>query len=74
MNYDKVMKSVGKLFNNWINDETLDDHHRGNKVVHQKNMMMAIQQEIKSDFIVLTKDELMEEMQKYHASMEGYEY
>ena len=73
MMFSELMKSVSDMFNDWMNDKTLDHYYQRKKEVLQKEFISCIQREIGSNFIVLTDKELMERQEKFHASMEGYE-
>ena len=74
MEFKKVMESVKKLSNIWMNDKEIIQHFDGNEESIKKGMLECVQNAIESNFIILTQEELMEQNRKYHASMEGYEY
>jgi hypothetical protein len=70
MEFSELMQDVSNMFNNWMNDETILNHY-GDKEALQKEFLSCIQKQIGSDFILLTKDELLKEKEKFHSSMEG---
>lgn len=72
--FNKLMDSVEDFFNKWMEDETIQEYYFGNKQAIQKEFISCIQVAIKSEFIVLTQDELMNENRKFHNSMEGLDY
>ena len=74
MVFSELMKSVSSMFKRWLDDETLDSYYCGNKEALQREFISCIQKEIGSDFVVLTKEELMERMNKWHSSMEGTDW
>lgn len=71
MIFSVLMKEVKSMFNNWVNDKTLDDYYCGNKEVLQKEFISCIQAQIGSDFVVMTKEELHKHRMDWYKSMEG---
>tara|TARA_R100001463_G_scaffold135102_2_gene197992 strand:+ start:1996 stop:2220 length:225 start_codon:yes stop_codon:yes gene_type:complete len=74
MNFEEIMISIEKLYNNWQNDEQFKKCFNNNKTAIDKDFLDCIKHRIKSDLIIISKEELEELNQKYHNSMEGYEY
>jgi hypothetical protein len=70
----ELMKSVSSMFKRCLDDKALDYYYCGNKEALQREFISCIQKEIGSDFVVLTKEELMERMNKWHSSMEGTDW
>lgn len=66
-----LMKEVKAMYENWLNSDTFMDCHNGNKEELQKEFINCIQLEIKSNFILLTKEEYENDLMEFHNSMEG---
>lgn len=73
MEFNNLMQEVEKMFNTWLNDDTLNEHFNGSVEDLQKDFLLCIQNAIKSDFTLMTKEQLKRELHSYHCSMEGYE-
>lgn len=74
MLFSELMKSVSDVFNSWLNDETMQDFFNHDKESLQKEFIACIQNQIGSNFVVLTQEELLKKMNDYHNSIEGLEY
>lgn len=73
-NFEEIMISIENLYNNWQSDEQFKKCFIKNKTAIEKDLLNCIKYRIKSDLIILSKEELNKLNQKYHHSMEGYEY
>jgi hypothetical protein len=65
------MKEVRAMYESWLADDTIVEHYGGDQVAVQKDFIQCIQQEIGSDFIVLTQAELDKRLSDHYNSMEG---
>ena len=74
MEFSELMKLNASMVKRWLKDKTLDDYYCGNKEALKREFISCIQQVIGSNFIILTREELIEKMEKFHASMEGTDW
>jgi hypothetical protein len=74
MDFNELMDENKKEFNTWLENKELMEYWEGNKIGVQKEFIACIQQEIGSKFILLTNEELRKEKERYHASMDGFDY
>lgn len=72
MKFIDLMKEIKIMINNWLKDETIIDHYCGNEVEIKREFLKNVQQEIDSNFIILTREELDNINQSYHNSIEGF--
>ncbi|HEY6143695.1 MAG TPA: hypothetical protein VIV55_09825 [Flavobacterium sp.] len=72
MEFSKLMDEVENTFDSWVKND-LDDQFFGDLEFMQKEFLSCIQEKINSRFLMLTSEELQNEMQGYHRSMEGYD-
>jgi len=74
MDFNKLMDENKKRFNLWLEDKEFMDIMDGNIEAMQKEFIACIQLQIGSKFQLLTNEELRKENERYHASMEGFDY
>lgn len=73
MEFEQFMRIVEEKHAEWINDEELEMHYSGDVEQITKEFINTIQKRIKADFVVMTKEEYKNSLERYHNSMEGLE-
>lgn len=73
MEFTDLMQEVETMFNNWLNDDELNEVFNGSVEDLQKEFLKCVQNSIKSNFILFTEKELTNKLDSYHRSMEGYD-
>jgi hypothetical protein len=63
MRFDELMAEAKTMFLSWKNDPVLTETYTEEEL--QKEFLKCIQHEIGSEFIILTKERLIQEKQKY---------
>lgn len=57
MYFDELMEEVKKMYLSWESDPEINKHFSGDKELIKKEFLTCIQQEIKSNFVILTRKE-----------------
>jgi len=73
MNLSNLMIEVDKAFNDWMNDDELQEIYVGIEDDLKRQFIQCIQDKIGTKFILLTEKELDSKLHSYHCGMEGYE-
>jgi hypothetical protein len=70
--FSELMKEVRDLFNAWMKDDDILNHYSGDEVEIQREFVKCVQQEIGSNFVILTEEELQNKLDSYYETMEGF--
>ena len=72
MEFLEKTKVIKDLFESWLVDPDMIEYHQGNEIEMQQYFIEMIQNIIKSDFVIHTRDEFDKKLSDYNRSMEGY--